>query len=75
MENAGDHIPMGEIMTVRREVYRRSAEVRRQINQQPQREPSSPNEVFDLGQRCGRMVGTRRRPPTTLNPQQKENRI
>ena len=43
----GDHIPMGEIMTVRREVYRRSAELRRQINQQPQREPSSPNEVFD----------------------------
>jgi hypothetical protein len=42
-----DHIPMGEIMTVRREVYRRSAELRRQINQQPQREPSSPNEVFD----------------------------
>jgi hypothetical protein len=42
-----DHIPMGEIMTVRPEVYRRSAELRRQINQQPQREPSSPNEVFD----------------------------
>lgn len=47
-----DHMPMGEIMTVRREVYRRLAEVRRQINQQPQREPSSPNEVFDLGQRA-----------------------
>ena len=47
-----DHIPMGQIMTVRREVYRRSAEVRRQINQQPQKEPSSPNEVFDLGQRA-----------------------
>jgi hypothetical protein len=46
-----DHMPMGQIMTVRREVYRRSAEVRRQINQQPQTEPSSPNEVFDLGQR------------------------
>ena len=42
-----DHVPIGEIMTVRRDVYRRSAEVRRQINQQPQREPSSPNEVFD----------------------------
>ena len=42
-----EHIPMGEIMTVRRDVYRRSAELRRQINQQPQREPSSPNEVFD----------------------------
>ena len=47
-----DHIPMGEIMTVRREVYRRSAELRRQINQQPQREPSSANEVFDQGQRA-----------------------
>jgi hypothetical protein len=45
-----DHLPMGQIMTVRREVYRRSAEVRRQINQQPQREPSSPNEVFHLEQ-------------------------
>ena len=42
-----DHIPMGEIMTVRREVYRRSAQLRRQINQQTQIEPSNPNEVFD----------------------------
>jgi hypothetical protein len=41
-----DHVPMGEIMTVRREVYRRSAEVRRQINKQPQKEPSSIDEVF-----------------------------
>jgi len=47
-----DHTPMGQIMTVRREVYRRSAEVRRQINQQPQTEPSGPNEVFNLGQRA-----------------------
>ncbi len=47
-----DHVPMGEIMTVRREVYRRSAEVRRQINQQPQREPSSPDEIFDQRQRA-----------------------
>jgi hypothetical protein len=45
-----DHTPMGQIMTVRREVYRRSAEIRRRINQQPQAEPSSPNEVFSLGQ-------------------------
>ena len=47
-----DHVPMGEIMTVRREVYRRSAEVRRQINQQPQKEPSSPDEIFDQRQRA-----------------------
>ena len=47
-----DHMPMGQIMTVRREVYRRSAAVRRQINQQPQGELSSPNEVFDQGQRA-----------------------
>jgi hypothetical protein len=47
-----DHVPMGEIMTLRREVYRRSAEVRRQINQQPQKEPSSPNQVFDQQQRA-----------------------
>jgi hypothetical protein len=47
-----DHIPMGQIMTVRREVYRRSAAVRRQINQQPQKEPSSPAEVFDQKQRA-----------------------
>ena len=45
-------MPMGQIMTVRREVYRRSAAVRRQINQQPQGELSSPNEVFDQGQRA-----------------------
>ncbi len=47
-----DHTPMGEIMTVRREVYRRSADVRRQINQQSQKEPSSMNEVFDQRQRA-----------------------
>jgi hypothetical protein len=47
-----DHVPMGEIMTLRREVYRRSAELRRQINQQPQKEPSSPNEVFEQRQRA-----------------------
>ena len=47
-----DHVPLGQIMTVRREVYRRSAEVRRQINQQPQREPPSMNEVFDERQRA-----------------------
>ncbi|MGC2267277.1 MAG: hypothetical protein WA608_10850, partial [Candidatus Acidiferrales bacterium] len=47
-----DHVPMGEIMTLRREVYRRSAEVRRQINQQPQKEPSSPNELIDQQQRA-----------------------
>ena len=47
-----DHIPIGEIMTVRRAVYRRSAELRRQINQQPQREPSNANEVFDQAQRA-----------------------
>ncbi len=47
-----DHTPMGEIMTVRGEVYRRSAKVRSQIKRQPQKEPSSLNEVFDLGQRA-----------------------
>ncbi len=47
-----DHIPMGQIMTVRREVYRRSAEVRRQINQQPRREASNLDELFDQGQRA-----------------------
>ena len=53
---------MGEIMTVRRDVYRRSAEVRRQINQQPQREPSGPNEVFDQSAAEGvsqKMAGSR----------------
>ena len=57
-----EHIPMGEIMTVRRDVYRRSAEVRRQINQQPQREPSGPNEVFDQSAAEGvsqKMAGSR----------------
>ena len=57
-----EHVPMGEIMTVRRDVYRRSAEVRRQINQQPQREPSGPNEVFDQSAAEGvsqKMAGSR----------------
>ena len=40
------HTPLGEIMTARREVYRHSAKLRREINRQPQREPSSANEVF-----------------------------
>ncbi|HXM12190.1 MAG TPA: hypothetical protein VN946_19720 [Terriglobales bacterium] len=40
------HIPLGEIMAARREVYRRSAELRREINRQPQKEPSGANEVF-----------------------------
>ena len=42
---------MGEIMTVRREVYRRSAQLRREINQQTQIEPSNASEVFDQRER------------------------
>ena len=42
-----DHRPMGEIMDVRR-VYTTSAWVRRTLNNQPQREPTSADEVLAL---------------------------
>jgi hypothetical protein len=42
-----DHRPLGEIMDVRR-VYTASAKVRRALNHQPQREPSSADEVLPL---------------------------
>jgi hypothetical protein len=42
-----EHRPLGEIMDVRR-VYRASAKVRRTLNHQPQREPSSADEVSAL---------------------------
>ncbi|MFI6058342.1 catalase family protein [Streptomyces sp. NPDC051286] len=43
------HRPMGEIMDVRR-VYSESARIRREINNQPQREPVSADEVIPLPQ-------------------------
>lgn len=42
-----DHRPLGEIMDVRR-VYTASAKVRRALNHQPQREPTSADEVVSL---------------------------
>ncbi|MEU6198642.1 hypothetical protein [Streptomyces sp. NPDC047061] len=42
-----DHRPLGEIMDVRR-VYSESARIRREINNQPQREPVSADEVLSL---------------------------
>jgi hypothetical protein len=42
-----DHRPLGEIMDVRR-VYTASAKVRRTLNNQPQREPTSADEVVTL---------------------------
>jgi hypothetical protein len=42
-----DHRPLGEIMDVRR-VYTTSAWVRRTLNHQPQREPTSADEVLPL---------------------------
>jgi hypothetical protein len=42
-----DHRPLGEIMDVRR-VYTTSAWVRRTLNNQPQREPTSADEVLPL---------------------------
>jgi hypothetical protein len=42
-----DHRPMGEIMDVRR-VYTASAKIRRALNNQPQREPTSADEVMAL---------------------------
>jgi hypothetical protein len=40
-----DHRPLGEIMDVRR-VYTASAKARRTLNHQPQREPTSADEVL-----------------------------
>ncbi|MFD4507048.1 catalase family protein [Streptomyces sp. NPDC058457] len=42
-----DHRPLGEIMDVRR-VYSESARIRREINDQPQREPVSADDVLSL---------------------------
>jgi hypothetical protein len=42
-----DHRPLGEIMDVRR-IYTASANVRRTLNHQPQREPTSADEVLSL---------------------------
>jgi hypothetical protein len=40
-----EHRPLGEIMQVRR-IYSASAKMRRALNQQPQTEPASANEVL-----------------------------
>lgn len=42
-----DHRPLGEIMDTRR-VYAESAKIRRELNHQPQREPTSADEVLPL---------------------------
>ena len=42
-----DHRPLGEIMDVRR-IYAESAKIRRELNHQPQREPTSADEVLPL---------------------------
>ena len=42
-----DHRPLGEIMDVRR-IYAESAKIRRELNHQPQREPTSADEVSPL---------------------------
>jgi hypothetical protein len=42
-----DHRPLGEIMDVRR-IYAESAKIRRELNHQPHREPTSADEVSPL---------------------------
>lgn len=42
-----EHQPLGEIMAVRREVYRQSSIARHQVNNMTRREPASPDELFD----------------------------
>ena len=44
-----EHAPLGEIMRVRKEVYRRSSIARHRLNRQERREPRSVREV--LGER------------------------
>lgn len=41
-----EHAPLGNIMRVRKEVYRRSSITRHKLNQQPRTEPRSADEVF-----------------------------
>jgi hypothetical protein len=40
------HVPLGEIKPVRRDIYTRSAALRRKINHQPAREPAHPSDVL-----------------------------
>jgi len=54
-----DHRPLGEIMDVRR-VYTASAEARRALNHQPQREPTSADEVLAWAREPKRSERTRR---------------
>ncbi|MDO0939071.1 catalase family protein [Streptomyces sp. DG2A-72] len=42
-----EHEPLGELNRLRREVYRRSAELRRRINKQSRREPFSPADALN----------------------------
>jgi hypothetical protein len=44
-----EHAPLGELNRLRREVYRRSAELRRRINKQTRHEPSSPADALSWG--------------------------
>ncbi|WP_279583181.1 catalase family protein [Fodinicola feengrottensis] len=41
-----EHRPLGEIMEVRREVYRKSSILRHEINKQARREPASLADLF-----------------------------
>jgi hypothetical protein len=43
------HRPLGEIMTVRKEVYWRSSVLRRELNQQERREPASVDDALSAG--------------------------
>ncbi|MFD9053182.1 catalase family protein [Streptomyces zaomyceticus] len=52
-----EHEPLGELNRLRREVYRRSAELRRRINKQPRSEPSSPAEALTRGRSTLHEVG------------------
>ncbi|MGN9788435.1 catalase family protein [Nonomuraea sp. ZG12] len=40
------HVPLGEINRVRKDIYTRSAALRRKINHQPVREPAHPSDVL-----------------------------
>jgi hypothetical protein len=48
-----EHAPLGELNRLRKEVHRRSVELRRRFNKRPRREPSSPEDALAWGRLGG----------------------
>ncbi|WP_241745813.1 hypothetical protein [Streptomyces lydicus] len=52
-----EHAPLGNVMRLRKEVYRQSSIERHKLNQQPRTEPRSADEVLDPARRRGHAGG------------------